>query len=387
MSGFAERTGLNPPGTKPIRYLWTDAFAVSNFLELFLRTGERTFKDLAVSLIQQVHHTLGRHRQDDSRHGWISGLNEQEGEIHPTAGGLRIGKKLPERGRGELFDQVLEWDRDGQYYHYLIKWMQALNRTALITGNQRYLAWAVELARAAHEGFVYTPEHGGGKRMFWKMSIDLSRPQVASMGQHDPLDGLTAYLEIKFTASTGEKILPGLLDQEIDHLAAICRDSYWATEDPLGLGGLLCDAYQLARILLLSQPSVPLGLLPDILKGSLEGLSAYSVSGALSVRPEYRLAFREFGLAIGLAAIENLHTLLANNHPAFDNASLILTITDQLLSYASLREDINKFWQIPTNQQTSTWREHREINTVMLATSLAPACFLTLPTDRFPLQH
>ncbi|MEJ2689049.1 MAG: hypothetical protein P8130_03710 [Deltaproteobacteria bacterium] len=327
MSGFAERTGLNPPGTKPIRYLWTDAFAVSNFLELFLRTGERTFKDLALCLIQQVHHTLGRHREDDSRHGWISGLNEQQGEIHPTAGGLRIGKKLPERGRGELFDQVLEWDRDGQYYHYLIKWMQALNRTALITGNQRYLAWAVELARAAHEGFVYTPEHGGGKRMFWKMSIDLSRPQVASMGQHDPLDGLTAYLEIKFTASTGEKILPGLLDQEID------------------------------------------------------------VSGALSMRPEYRLAFREFGLAIGLAAIENLHTLLANHHPAFDNASLILTITDQLLSYASLREDINKLWQIPANQQTSTWREHREINTVMLATSLAPACFLTLPTDRFPLPQ
>ncbi len=40
--------------------------------------------------------------------------------------------------------------------------------------------------------FVYTAPGVGTKRMYWKMSIDLSRPQVASMGHHDALDGLVA---------------------------------------------------------------------------------------------------------------------------------------------------------------------------------------------------
>jgi hypothetical protein len=47
-----------------------------------------------------VHAVLGRHRPDDRRTGWISGLEEQEGSEHPTAGGLRIGKVMNERCRG-----------------------------------------------------------------------------------------------------------------------------------------------------------------------------------------------------------------------------------------------------------------------------------------------
>ena len=119
MAEFAARTGLDPPHTRPRRYLWTDAYAVCNYLELSRRTGNGVYRDLALRLVDQVHHTLGRHREDDSRTGWISGLPEEEGEAHPTRGGLRIGKPLPERRLGEPFDERLEWDRDGQYYHYL----------------------------------------------------------------------------------------------------------------------------------------------------------------------------------------------------------------------------------------------------------------------------
>jgi hypothetical protein len=43
------------------------------------------------------------------------------GAAHPTRGGLRIGKKLPERRPGEAFQERLEWERDGQYFHYLTK--------------------------------------------------------------------------------------------------------------------------------------------------------------------------------------------------------------------------------------------------------------------------
>ncbi|MCK9278181.1 MAG: hypothetical protein M0P22_08855, partial [Methanoculleus sp.] len=145
MAEFAGLTGLDPPHTRPRRYLWTDAYAVCNYLELFRRTGDETYRDLALHLVDLVHHTLGRHRDDDSRTGWISGLPDEEGEAHPTRGGLRIGKLLPERRPDEPFDERLEWDRDGQYYHYLTKWMHALNRVSRVTGDPIYTRWAVEL--------------------------------------------------------------------------------------------------------------------------------------------------------------------------------------------------------------------------------------------------
>jgi hypothetical protein len=112
---------------------------VCNFLELRRRTGAEEYKDLALRLVDQVHHVLGRHREDDKRTGWISGLGEEEGREHPTAGGLRIGKGMKERGPREAFDERLEWDRDGQYYHYLTKWMHALNRVSQ--------AWKPDLQR------------------------------------------------------------------------------------------------------------------------------------------------------------------------------------------------------------------------------------------------
>ena len=101
-------TGLSG-GRPPRRYLWTDAFAVCNFLGLERATGEVRHRELALRLVDQVHHTLGRHRPDDVRRGWISGLDEHDGQAHPTRGGPRIGKELPERAPGEAFDEGLEW--------------------------------------------------------------------------------------------------------------------------------------------------------------------------------------------------------------------------------------------------------------------------------------
>ena len=40
MDAFAGRTGLSGGGDAGRRYLWTDAFAVCNFLSLYERTGE-----------------------------------------------------------------------------------------------------------------------------------------------------------------------------------------------------------------------------------------------------------------------------------------------------------------------------------------------------------
>ena len=150
--------------------------------------------------------------------GWISGLSETQGELHPTRGGLRIGKPLPERPRGAPFDEQLEWDRDGQYFHYLTKWMHALDQVSRATRDARFNTWARELAEAAHRSFTGEPHGHGAPRMVWKMSIDLSRPLVPSMGQHDPLDGLITCLQLQATACA----LPGA-PREPD-LAAVQTD-------------------------------------------------------------------------------------------------------------------------------------------------------------------
>lgn len=84
MMDFSKRTCIRREECTPKRYLWTDAFAVCNFLELFHQTGRESYKEEALMLVDQVHHVLGKHRSDDTRSGWISGLSKAEGELHPT---------------------------------------------------------------------------------------------------------------------------------------------------------------------------------------------------------------------------------------------------------------------------------------------------------------
>jgi len=98
-----------------------------------------------------------KHWAATGRIGCISGLGETKGEQHPTMGRLRIGKAMNERGTGEPCDEVLEWDRDGQYFHYLTKWMHALNRVSRVTGDPAYNRWAAELVKTAVTRFTYAP--------------------------------------------------------------------------------------------------------------------------------------------------------------------------------------------------------------------------------------
>jgi hypothetical protein len=364
MSDFAKLTGLSPSVEAPQRYLWTDAFAVCNYLELHAKTEEEKYKHLALRLVDQVHSTLGRHRTDDPRRGWISGLTEEEGRRHPTAGGLRIGKTMRERNPGEPYDEHLEWDRDGQYYHYLTKWMQALDLVSRFTGDPVYIRWAIELAKTAHDRFTFVS--AGRKRMYWKMSIDLSYPLVPSMGQHDPLDGFITYTQIQATAKKYADSPSPDLYGEIADMKEMCKERSWATDDPLGIGGLLSDAYRLQH-LIVHEGVEQTGLVEELLDFSLAGLEAYQGSGSLRHPARYRLAFRELGLAIGLHAVERLRNLTGNS-PA----------RKALMSYVPLAETIESFWLEAENRHADSWTEHREINMVMLATSLAPDGYLSL---------
>jgi len=373
MLGFADRTGLSKPGQPPRRYLWTDAFAVCNFLELYRRTRTDMFRDLALALIDQVHETLGRHRHDDVRRGWISGLDEKEGRRHPTAGGLRIGKALPERAPGEAHIDRSEWDLDGQYFHYLTKWMHALHRAGQVTGNADFHRFARELAQTAHARFTYLPSWGGPKRMYWKMSIDLSRPLVTSMGQHDPLDGLITYYELGANLSEED---PGPdLKAEIDELASLCRNQDWTTDDPLGLGGLLADACRVGRLTVKGAILDP-ELLQEILSAALTGLGSFSRQSPFTLPSGHRLAFREFGLSIGLKAAGMLQEFLAES-PLSGIGSIAWQLRG-ILGFAHFIRTIEDFWLDPVNRRAGTWMEHRDINEVMLATSLAPEGFLSV---------
>jgi len=376
MNGFAERTGLIS-GQPPRRYLWTDAFAVCNYLGLAQATGNEDYTGLALQLVDQVHHTLGRHRDDDHRRGWISGLDEAEGERHPTRGGLRIGKPLPERGPDEPRDERLEWERDGQYFHYLTKWMHALDQAARTTQQPRYSTWARELAEAAFDAFVYSPSPGTAPgRMAWKMSIDLRRVQVPSMGQHDPLDGYITALQLRSTAAALPEaaVAPDLGDVTRAY-EALVRRGEWATSDPLGLGGLLVDAWRVQQLIRQgAQPEAQ--LLERLLEGADTGLQHFVRDNDLHLPARYRLAFRELGLAIGLHALERLQQALEQETLQPPASARLRARIQELLRYLPLRDAIENFWRAPANQHTDTWTEHRDINEVMLATSLAPDGFL-----------
>lgn len=375
---FAERTGLSSTRA-PRRYLWTDAFAVCNFLALADMTGDKKYLELALRLVEQVHHVLGRHRDDDPRSGWISGLGEDEGEAHPTAGGLRIGKPLPERGRDQRFDDRLEWDRDGQYFHYLTKWMHALDQLTGSSGDPRFNTWARELAETSFNAFTYQPfASHGPRRMYWKMSIDLSRPQVPTMGHHDPLDAFITALQLRSTMTRLPRPTNGpRLDNEVDQFALMVEGGDWTTTDPLGLGGLLTDAYRVQQ-LIQQRTLTNEELLTTLLTAALAGLRQYATEGELQMPAEYRLAFRELGLAIGLHAAEKIwHAAERDLDGALASAE-IRALLRALLKYLPMRDNIESFWRDPKYRHARSWSEHRDINEVMLATALVPDGFLII---------
>ncbi|HVH46001.1 MAG TPA: hypothetical protein VM925_26815, partial [Labilithrix sp.] len=360
MMRFARRTGLLTFGGSSRRYLWTDAFAVCNCVGLERATGEKRYRELALRLVDRVHHELGTHRPDDRRTGWLSGLPKEEAESHPTRGGLRIGKPLPERTSYEPLDPDLEWERDGQYFHYLTKWMHALDQVARATGELTFNVWARELCVVAHRAFTQGPHDD--KRMVWKTSIDLSRALVASMGQHDPLDGFVTCAELDATAiAFGNESGPSLTAESADFDRMLNRETL-ATDDALGIGGLLFDACRLAQLECSSRY-----MIASLLGAAAAGLRRYVDSPELRAPAHRRLAFRELGLATGLAGLPFLEELSPEQLGVAG-----IEYLRELGEYAPLRTEIESFWLRPAHRLTPSWLAHADINDVMLATSLAP---------------
>jgi hypothetical protein len=256
--------------------------------------------------------------------------------------------------------------------------MHALNRVSGITGDLKYNTWAVELAKKTHARFVYSSSRSSPKRMYWKMSIDLSRPLVPSMGQHDPMDGFVTYSELQATAAKDpERSKEKDLRSEISDMTSICEGKSWATDDPLGIGGLLFDACRVAQ-LIVSGNLGQAGLLKTLLESSLVGLDSFVKQNSLRLPAGYRLAFRELGLSTGLRAIEKIRELIEQKSGLLREKNSLHSLLKTLSKYARLREIIEKFWLEGANRETDSWTAHHDINRVMLATSLAPDGFLEL---------
>lgn len=377
MDDFSRRTGVGENNVKENRYLWTDAFAVFNYLELYRQLKEDRYLKQAIALTKHVHYILGRHRSDDVRNGWISGLEEAAGEHHPTIGGLRIGKRMTERKVNQVINAEQEWDRDGQYFHYLTKWMLALDCVSHFANDANYHRWAIELAKTAFEKFTYVASENGRKQMYWKMSIDLTYPLVESMGQHDPLDGFITYLQLQAPIYEGSETSNMLsLEQEIEGLAKMLEGLSMATSDTLGIGGLLVNACALTQVNVENKNRAYEDRLIQILEDIELGLSYFIRAGAMQQPAIYRLAFRELGLSIGLHALTIIKNLLENNIESFYRENKIRKIVDRLLNFEVLASQIEGYWLHPQNQRTKSWVDHYDINSVMLATSLAPRTFL-----------
>ncbi len=369
MQDFADRTGLDGADA-PQRYLWTDAFAVCNYLSLEKARGDGAFLDRARRLVEQVHEVLGAYAENDSRNGWLGGMDDREHSRAPTRAGLRIGKQQPERGPDEAFDERREWDRDGQYFHYLTRWMHALERMAEASGEGQYHHWAVDLAFAAFDGFVHRPTGGGAPRMFWKMSVDLDRALVPSTGHHDPLDGwVTAQALIASDHGDDAERRELAGRAEVYRKMFAGRDQ--ATGDALGIGGLLVDAWQLFRILP-DVEDVSRDDVAELVDAAGVGLGAVIGQRQLEAPPAHRLAFRELGLATGLRAAERLgaSTRSPSGPDRLDDS------LDEIADWPPLAAEIDRTWLRPENREFPAWVDHRDINDVMLATCLAPVGYL-----------
>jgi hypothetical protein len=180
------------------------------------------------------------------------------------------------------------------------------------------------------------------------------------MGLHDPLDGYITFRQLQASAVLLDVANVGpSLAVEAAELGALIPDDL-STTDPLGVGGLLADAWRSEQLLRENALSSPV-LRDRLIDASVPGLEVFRAGVALPQPASFRLAFRELGLAIGLAAV-----------PLLDRSA------EELAEFVPLREDIGAFWLEPLNRRSSTWLDHEHINAVMLATSLAPEGYLTL---------
>ena len=80
----------------------------------------------------------------------------------------------------------------------------------------------------------------------------------------------------------------------------------------------------------------------------------------------------------GLQTIEKMTPLIQQHPEHFPEQQSLLSQLIDFSPHLSLSKKIETFWLTATNQQSTTWTEHIDINSVMLATNLGPDGYLLL---------
>ncbi|MBY3488971.1 glycoside hydrolase family 76 protein [Rhizobium laguerreae] len=228
-----------------LRYLWTDAFGVMLYLSLYRQTGEERWLDAAEELVGEVDRVLGRPR------------------------GYRIGEAS---------------DRDGQYFHYLAMWLFALARLGDV--KPEYRAKGIAVAKAIHPVFVLP-----GRGVIWKMEEDLRAPYPGyGLGAMDAFDGYVSYRCLD----------PRALTDEIDEMRTLIERQYRTLDidQDLGLGMMLwlCHFFPTedwARV----QTEWSLTALDRL------WINPPGYFGRASYAPHVRIAFANYGVSLGLQAV------------------------------------------------------------------------------------
>ncbi|MGC9346555.1 MAG: hypothetical protein ACP5JG_00330, partial [Anaerolineae bacterium] len=105
-------------------------------------------------------------------------------------------------------------------------------------------------------------------------------------------------------------------------------------------------------------------------------LRSYTRLNPLSQPTQYRLAFRELGLSIGLHAVDEMRAWAEEHSDLFSKEHPVPSRAQDLEDYTPLAETIESCWLDSENRRSESWIAHYDINRVMLATSLAPESYL-----------
>jgi hypothetical protein len=167
------------------------------------------------------------------------------------------------------------------------------------------------------------------------------------------------------------------LHAEITDMVELCRGQDLETDDPLGIGGLLFDASRIVQ-LMVQGGFADSDLLERVVESALQGMRTVRRSRLLHLPARYRLAFRELGLSIGMKGLGRLSVLIEGNKGVFGPKGSLHQKVAELRGYVPLAGKIEQFWRRKRTPGAVTWKEHREINMVMLATSLDPEGFLVI---------
>ena len=200
------------------RYLWTDSFAVLAYVSLakgYQLQGNEAFAQkyhgAADRLINVVHDSLGK--PADNEHKMRINSESPSGYV-----GLRIGKVLSQR----VTDYGMHYD--GQYWHYIDKWLFALARADRVKD-------AILIAKSSFPYFYDST--GGGIR--WKLSVDATAPP--ELKHSCPNDDTVAALIVFSLLETHRTSDMPSLREEIRVLKTSLRDyAVRPTADPLGWG-------------------------------------------------------------------------------------------------------------------------------------------------------